>query len=58
MFIDANIASHPDTERIRRQLDLPAETVDDPASIYQWINNAADPVSRGKQVLYLTRNKG
>jgi hypothetical protein len=26
--------------------------------LYQWINSAADPVGRGKQVLYLTRNKG
>ena len=58
IFIDANVASHPETERISRQLDLPAECVEDPVSIYQWINSAADPVSRGKQVLYLTRNKG
>jgi spore photoproduct lyase len=58
IFIDASIASHPETERIRRHLDLPAVCVDDPATIFQWINSAADPVSRGKQVLYLTRNKG
>ncbi|MCB2146170.1 MAG: DNA photolyase [Deltaproteobacteria bacterium] len=58
IFIDANIASHPDAERIRRQLDLPAETVDNPDAIFQWINSAVDPVSQGKQVLYLTRNKG
>ena len=58
IFIDANIASHPETERIRRHLDLPAECVDDPVSIYQWINSADDPVNRGKQVLYLTRNNG
>ena len=58
IFIDANVASHPYTERICRQLDLPAESVDDSHAIYQWINSADDPVSRGKQVLYLTRNKG
>ena len=58
IFVDASIASHPETERICRQLDLPGEWVDDPVSIYQWINHADDPVSRGKQVLYLTRNKG
>jgi spore photoproduct lyase len=58
IFIDAHVAAHPETERICRLLDLPAERVDDPASIYQWINRAADPVARGKQVLYLTRNKG
>ena len=58
IFIDTDIACHPETERICRQLDLPAERVDDPVSIYHWINRAADPVSLGKQVLYLTRNKG
>jgi spore photoproduct lyase len=58
IFVDASIASHPETERICRQLDLPGEWVDDPVSIYRWINRAVDPVSRGKQVLYLTRNKG
>jgi DNA repair photolyase len=58
LFVDAHIASHPETERICQRLGLPAEHVDDPASLYQWINSAADPVKRGKQVLYLTRNKG
>ncbi len=58
LFVDAHIASHPETQRICQRLDLPAEQVDDPSSLYQWINGAADPVSRGKQVLYLTRNKG
>ena len=58
LFIDAAAASHPETERICRRLDLPTEPVDDPASLYQWINEAPDPVRRGKQVLYLTINKG
>ena len=58
LFVDTTIASHPETVRIRRRLDLPAERVDDPISLFQWINNAADPVQRGKQVLFLTRNKG
>jgi len=58
IYVDADIASHPETERILRQLDLPIEWVNDPVSIYQWINSAADPVDRGKKTLYLTRNKG
>ena len=58
LFIDASIQYHLETQRISRQLGLPTQCVDDPVSIYQWINSAADPVSRGKQVLYLTRNKG
>ena len=58
LFVDAHIASHPETRRICQRIGLPAQHVEDPVSLYQWINSAADPVSRGKQVLYLTRNKG
>ncbi|MFO7713969.1 radical SAM protein [Desulfosarcina sp.] len=58
IFIDVTVQSHPETQRICRRLDLPTERVDDPAALYQWINSAADPIGRGKQVLYLTRNKG
>jgi spore photoproduct lyase len=58
LFIDAAIQSHPEVLRIRRRLGLAGETIDDPASLFQWINRAADPVGRGKQALYLTRNKG
>lgn len=58
LFVDAEVKDHPETERIRQELNLPTETVDDPAQLYQWINSADDPIHRGKQVLFLTRNKG
>lgn len=58
LFVDASVRSHPLTQRISERVGLPAELVDDPGVLYRWINSAADPVSRGKQVLYLTRNKG
>jgi spore photoproduct lyase len=58
LFVDAHIASHPETRRICQRIGLPTQYVEDPVSLYQWVNSAADPVSRGKQVLYLTRNKG
>ena len=58
LFIDAEVADHPETRRFCSQIDLPAELVNDPLTLYRWINAAKDPVQRGKQVLYLTRNKG
>ena len=58
LFIDTDVAFHPETERIRRHLNLPVERVNNPMRLFEWINSAADPVSRGKQVLFLTRNKG
>jgi spore photoproduct lyase len=60
IFIDANVASHPETAA-----DPPSaliclqNCVDDPVSIYRWLNSAARIRSdAAKQVLYLTRNKG
>ena len=58
LFVDADVASHPETKRICSHFDLPPQKVDDPALLYSWVNEADDPVKRGKQALYLTRNKG
>ncbi len=58
LFIDTHIRDHPETLSVSRRLNLPMRYVEDPAHLYQWVNQAADPVQRGKQVLFLTRNKG
>lgn len=58
LFVDNSVRTHPETEKVRLGLNLPPEYVDGPAELYRWINRAADPVRRGKQLLYLTRNKG
>jgi spore photoproduct lyase len=58
LFVDAQVASHPETERICRRLDLKARIVEDSVSLYRQISAADDPVERGKQALFLTRNKG
>ena len=58
IFIDSNVRQHPETKKILGRLRLPAEYVDDPTDLFRWVSNAKDPVQRGKQVLYLTRNKG
>lgn len=58
LFVDAAVRSHPETERMARRLKLPIEAVDDPLALFKWVNSAPDPVSRGKRVLFLTRNKG
>jgi spore photoproduct lyase len=58
LFIDTHVRDHPETVSVCRRLNLPMRYVDDPSQLYHWINQAADPIQRGKQVLYLTRNKG
>jgi spore photoproduct lyase len=58
LFIDTHVRDHPETRSVCRRLNLPIRYVADPAQLYRWISQAPDPVQRGKQVLYLTRNKG
>ena len=58
LVVDADLESHPEVKRICAAIGLPAETTHDPVHLYRWINQSPDPVRLGKQVLYLTRNKG
>jgi spore photoproduct lyase len=58
LFVDTHVRSHPETRRMCRRIGLPVEYVEDPSALYQWITGTSDPVRRGKQTLFLTRNKG
>lgn len=58
IFVDTSIQDHPETRRICRKLERPTQPIDDPSALFKSINRAFDPISAGKQVLYLTRNKG
>jgi len=58
LYIDAQVADRPDTLGIRRRLGLPAKMVANAEDVYADVAAAEDPIGNGKQVLFLTRNKG
>jgi spore photoproduct lyase len=58
IYIDHQITHLPTVEAIRSLIGAPTEIVNDAGAFYQSISQGDDPVQRGKQVLYLTRNKG
>lgn len=58
LFVDTRIRSHPETIKILKKLPLLPAYVENPEPVYNWINDADDPVLLGKSTLYLTRNKG
>ncbi|MDL2269636.1 DNA photolyase [Desulfosarcina sp. OttesenSCG-928-A07] len=58
LFVDNSVRSFPETVHFLKKFPLSPEYVDHPASLYHWINGADDPVSLGKSVLYLTKNRG
>lgn len=58
IYIDARVAALPAVERICARLKTPVEIVDHEKKVYDAVSASADPVSSGKEVLFLTRNKG
>jgi spore photoproduct lyase len=58
IYIDRQVIHLPSVEAIRTRLAAPVEIVDDSAVFYQSVSRANDPVQSGKQILYLTQNKG
>jgi len=58
LFINRQVADHPTTRSIQSRLKVPSESVQSAQQVYAAISEAADPVQKGKEILYLTRNKG
>lgn len=58
LYIDRQIADTPTARSILTRLNVPAEKVHRAQQVYEAVSSAQDPVKKGKEVLYLTRNKG
>lgn len=59
IFVDQAVRGYPLVRRIHKKLGGKAPVVlSDPRELYKLVNRQADPVSQGKQVLFLTRNRG
>lgn len=58
LLIDSNALDYPETDAIRTRLNIPTEIVNDSKKVFQELLLSKDPVQAGKQVLYLTVNRG
>ncbi len=58
IFIDQQVIDLPETKTIQSHLGAPSEIVKHAREVYAYVLHANDPVQRGKEVLYLTRNNG
>jgi spore photoproduct lyase len=58
LFINRQVVDHPTTRSIQVRLNVPSESVQNAQEVYTAISGAADPVQKGKEILYLTRNRG
>ncbi len=58
LYIDRAVVHYPETRRIREQLQIPEEVVEEPAALFDLLSAAEDSAGAGKRVLLLTVNKG
>ncbi len=58
IYIDQEVSENPLTRTICDRIKMPAETVESHRQVFAAVSAAGDPVSAGKQVLFLTRNRG
>ena len=58
LLIDKQVVNHPTVQSIRLRLNVPTEIVESAGQVYDAVSAASDPVKRGKEILYLTRNRG
>jgi spore photoproduct lyase len=58
LFIDRSAADHPRAAAIAGRLALSPRIIDDPRPLFQAVASDDDPEGRGKEILYLTRQRG
>ncbi|MBL0731710.1 MAG: DNA photolyase [Desulfosarcina sp.] len=58
LYIDLHVADSPLVESIRSRIKAPAVVVEDSSRVYDVLSRSDDPVQKGKEILFLTRNRG
>jgi spore photoproduct lyase len=58
LFIDRTVAHQPEAQAFATRLGLKPKLVDGPEAVYADVNAGPDPIQRGKEVLFVTRNRG
>jgi len=58
LFIDEKVLDSPLVAELESRLGISGRVVSDAGTVFQFVSQAADPIQKGKEVLYLTKNKG
>ena len=58
LYIDHNVADFPQVISIQSRLNVPSAIVHDTREVFESVSSADDPVQKGKEILFLTRNRG
>ena len=58
IYVDHNVADYPLVLSILSRINADSEIIDDPKIVFDAIHAADDPVQKGKETLFLTKNRG
>jgi spore photoproduct lyase len=58
IYVDQQIADYPIVESILSSFTCPSLIVENAKELYQKLACATDPIKKGKEILFLTQNKG
>jgi len=58
VYIHRDVRESPVVKQILSQVDVPFDVVDGLQSLYDQLARENDPIQRGKEILFLTENKG
>lgn len=58
LYIDQKVVDHPLVAAIRSRRPVPAVVVSGAREVFEAVSADDDPVQKGKEVLFLTRNRG
>ena len=58
LYINQEVADSDEVVSIKSRLNIPSETVQDARELFELISSADDPVKKGKEILFLTKNNG
>ncbi|MBW2569246.1 MAG: DNA photolyase [Deltaproteobacteria bacterium] len=58
LYIDRKVADLPGVVSMKSRFNLPFSIVQNAREVFEAVSSADDPVQKGKEVLFLTQNKG
>jgi spore photoproduct lyase len=58
VYLDPEVKNDPQVPHILKRLHIPVQGVATPEQLFERIQKAADPIKAGKEILFLTLNRG
>jgi DNA repair photolyase len=58
LYIHQDVIGYPQVKQILSRIQMPFDVVDGTDLLFEQISASKDPIQRGKEILFLTRNRG